>query len=309
MENRPRAQSTPERTPFVGSGVALVTPFTDSGVDEELLRELVRFHLREGTDALVVNGSTGEASTMSPEEQRRAVEVVVAEAGGRIPVVAGAGGSDTAAVRRLASAAREAGADLLLLSPPPYNKPTQGGIVAHYRAVMDEADLPTIVYNVPGRTACNILPETVERMADEDARVVAVKEASGDISQIAELARRVADRLAIYSGNDDQVVPVLSLGGMGVISVLANVAPAETSRMAKSFLEGDVAESRRIQLRLLPLVAALFREPNPIPVKAGVRALGFAVGPLRLPLTEPSPAVLAELLGAMRALGLPVKEG
>lgn len=309
MENRQGSFPKPERTPFVGSGVALVMPFTSGGIDEEVLRELVRFHLREGTDALVVNGSTGEASTMSPEEQRRAVEVVVAEVGGRVPVVAGAGGSDTAAVRRLARAGREAGADLLLLSPPPYNKPTQAGIVAHFRAVMDEADLPTIVYNVPGRTACNILPETVERMVDEDARVVAVKEASGDISQIAELARRVADRVAIYSGNDDQVVPVLSLGGMGVISVMANVVPAETSRMAKAFLEGDVAESRRLQFRLLPLVAALFREPNPIPVKAGVRALGFAVGELRLPLTEPSSAVREELLAAMRALDLPVKEG
>lgn len=310
MENRTESFSRPQRCPFVGSGVALVMPFTDGGgIDEETLRALVRFHVQEGTDALIVNGSTGEASTMSAEEQRQAVEIVVSETAGRIPVVAGAGGSDTAAVGRLARAGREAGADLLLLSPPPYNKPTQAGIVAHYRAVMDEADLPTVVYNVPGRTACNILPATVEQMADEDPRVVAVKEASGDISQIAELARRVAHRLAIYSGNDDQIVPLMSLGGMGVISVLANVAPAQTSRMAKAFLAGEVAEARRIQLDLLPLVSALFREPNPIPVKAGVRAMGFRVGGLRMPLTEPMPAVRDELLAAMRAAGITVKEG
>lgn len=309
MENRTGGSSRPARAPFAGSGVALVMPFARGGVNEEVLRELVRFHLREGTDALVVNGSTGEATTMSAEEQRRAVEVVVDEAGGKVPVIAGAGGSDTAAVSRLARSAREAGADLLLLSPPPYNKPTQAGIVAHYRAVMDAGELPTVVYNVPGRTACNILPETVETLADQDERVVAVKEASGDISQVAELCRRVADRVAVYSGNDDQVVPLMALGGMGVISVLANVAPAETSRMAKAFLEGDVAESRRLQFRLLPLIGALFREANPIPVKAAVRMLGFAVGELRLPLVEVSPRVREELREAMRGLGLSLKEG
>jgi 4-hydroxy-tetrahydrodipicolinate synthase len=290
---------------FVGSGVALVMPFAADGINEDVLRELVRFHLREGTDALVVNGSTGEATTMSPEEQRRALEIVVDEAGGSLPVIAGAGGSDTAAVARLGTAAREAGADGLLLSPPPYNKPTQGGIVAHYRRVMDAADLPTVVYNVPGRTACNILPATVETLA-EDPRVVGVKEASGDISQVAELARRLADRVAIYSGNDDQVVPLMSLGGQGVISVLANVAPAEVSRMAKAYLAGQVEEARRIQLRYLPLVAALFREPNPVPVKMAVSMLGFATGEVRLPLLGASPEVREELEREMLALGLGV---
>lgn len=294
----------PERLLFTGCGVALVTPFDAAGVNEAVLRELVRFHLREGTDALIVNGSTGEASTMSPAEQRRAAEVVADEAGRRIPVVVGCGGSDTEAVCELARGARAAGADAVLVSPPPYNKPPQRGILAHYRRVLDAADLPCIVYNVPGRTACNILPETVEAMADADERVVGVKEASGDISQVAELARRVAGRLAIYSGNDDQVVPLMALGGMGVISVLANVAPADTSRMAKAFLEGDVAESRRLQLSYLPLVSALFREPNPIPVKAAVAMLGFDVGPLRLPLVEASDAVMRELREAMAALGI-----
>jgi 4-hydroxy-tetrahydrodipicolinate synthase len=294
-----------ERALFTGSGVALVTPFLEGGgINEAGMRELVRFHLREGTDALVVNGSTGEATTMSPEEQRQSAEIVVDEAERRIPVIVGCGGSDTAAVSRLAEGARAAGADGILVSPPPYNKPPQRGIVEHFRRVMDAADLPCIVYNVPGRTACNILPETVEAMADADPRVVGVKEASGDISQLAELCRRVADRVAIYSGNDDQVVPLMALGGMGVISVLANVAPAQTSRMAHAFLEGAVEESRRLQFLLLPLVSALFREPNPMPVKAAVEMLGFDVGPLRLPLVETSDAVKQELREAMKAAGI-----
>jgi 4-hydroxy-tetrahydrodipicolinate synthase len=295
------------RTLFTGSGVALVMPFgADGGVNEGVLRELVRFHLREGTDALVVNGSTGEASAMSPDEQRRAVEVVVDEVRAgerRIPVIAGCGGSDTAAVARLASAARAAGADALLVAPPPYNKPPQRGIVAHYRAVMDAGDLPTIIYNVPGRTACNILPETVEQMAEDD-RVAGVKEASGDISQVAELARRVGGRVPLYSGNDDQVVPLMSLGGQGVISVLANVAPRETARMAHAYLEGVTAEACALQLRLLPLIGALFRESNPIPVKAAVGMLGLDVGEPRLPLVPASDAVRQELEAAMRDLGL-----
>jgi 4-hydroxy-tetrahydrodipicolinate synthase len=304
MNDRSTATPRVEKAPFVGSGVAMVTPFTDGGVNEGVLRELVRFHVAEGTDALIVCGSTGEASTMSPDEQRRAVEVAVDEAGKRIPIVAGAGGSDTAAVCRLAAGARAAGADVLLLSPPPYNKPTQAGIVAHYRAVMDAAgDMPLIVYNVPGRTACNILPATIETLA-EDERVVGVKEASGDLGQISELARLVGERVAIYSGDDLLTAPVMAVGGMGVISVLANIAPRDTSRMARSFLEGDVAECRRLQLRYLPLINALFREPNPIPVKAGVRLLGFDVGPLRLPLTEPTPAVLEALRAEMEAVGL-----
>ena len=293
----------PARALFVGSGVALVTPFGGDGVNEEVLRELVRFHLREGTDALIVNGSTGEAPAMSAAEQRRAVEIVVDEAGKRVPVIAGAGGSDTAAVAGLARGAREAGADALLIAPPPYNKPPQRGIVAHFRHVMDAGGLPAIAYNVPGRTACNILPETVELLA-EDERIVGVKEASGDISQVAEVCRRVADRVAVYSGNDDQIVPLMALGGVGVISVLANVAPRDTARMAHAFLEGSVAEARSLQLRYLPLIAAIFREANPIPIKAAVEMLGFAVGPPRLPLVEISDAVRDELRDAMHALGL-----
>jgi 4-hydroxy-tetrahydrodipicolinate synthase len=295
------------RALFSGSGVALVTPFgADGALDEGVLAELVRFHQEKGTDALVVNGSTGEAAAMSAAEQRRAVEVVVdaARSGGRrLPVIAGAGGSDTAAVAELARAAREAGADALLLAPPPYNKPPQRGMVAHFRRVMDAGGLPAILYNVPGRTACNLLPETVEELAD-DERVVGIKEASGDISQVAELARRVGGRIALYSGNDDQVVPLLALGGRGVISVLANVAPAQTARMVHAWLEGSVAESRDLQLRLLPLIGALFREPNPMPVKAGAELLGHRVGPPRLPLVPVSDAVRREVEESMRGAGL-----
>jgi 4-hydroxy-tetrahydrodipicolinate synthase len=295
------------RTLFTGSGVALVTPFgADGGVDEEVLRELVRFHLREGTDALIVNGSTGEAVTMSPDEQRRAVEVVVAAARDgerRVPVIAGCGGGDTAVVSRLASAAREAGADALLVAQPPYNKPPQRGLLAHFRAVMDAGGLPTVIYNIPGRAAVNILPETIEELA-EDERVVGIKEASGDISQVAEIARRVGSRVALYSGNDDQVVALMALGGKGVISVLANVAPRDTSRMAHAFLEGNTSEACALQLRYLPLIAAIFRESNPIPIKAAVAMLGFNVGEPRLPLVPVSDAVKEELEREMRALGL-----
>lgn len=292
---------------FMGSGVALVTPFGDGGVNEPVLRELVRFQLREGTDALIVNGSTGEASTMSPAEQRRAVEIVVDEAAKRVPVIAGTGGSDTAAVSALARAAREAGADALLIAPPPYNKPPQRGIVAHFRRVIEAGDLPTIAYNVPGRTACNILPETVEILA-EDERIVGVKEASGDISQVAEVCRRVAHRVAVYSGNDDQVVPLMALGGVGVISVLANVAPRDVARMAHAFLEGGVAEARSLQLRYLPLIAAIFDEPNPIPIKAAVAMMGFGVGHPRLPLVEISNEARSRLEAAMRGVGLDARE-
>jgi 4-hydroxy-tetrahydrodipicolinate synthase len=288
---------------FVGSGVALITPFSDDGLDEDVLRSLVRFQLHQGTDALVVNGSTGEAVTLSPAEQVRAIEIVAGECAGSVPVVAGVGGSDTAVVMKSAAAARRAGADALLLAPPPYNRPSQAGIVAHFRAVLGAAELPLIVYNVPSRTACNILPETVEEIA-LDERVVGVKEASGSITQIGELCRRVADLLAIYSGNDDHIVPVLSLGGRGVISVLANVAPADTARMVSLFLNGEATAAAELQLRYLPLIAALFREPNPVPVKAAMRELGFDVGAVRLPLLPASQDTVLELRSCMRTLGL-----
>ena len=270
---------------FDGSGVALVTPFTQDGVNERVLAELVAFHHEEGTDALVVCGSTGEAAAMTAEEQYRAAACVVTANGGRLPVIVGCGGTDTRQVVRLGEQARSAGADAVLLSAPPYNKPPQRGIIDHFTAVMDAAQLPAIIYNVPGRTSVNILPETIARLA-EDERVIGVKEACGDIVQIAELARLVGERLAIWSGNDDQVVPIMSLGGRGVITVLGNVAPRDTSRMAHAYLEGELAEATSLQLTFLPLIRALFAEPNPIPVKTAVGWMGFAVGPLRQPLCE-----------------------
>jgi 4-hydroxy-tetrahydrodipicolinate synthase len=288
---------------FVGSGVALVTPFADNGVNERVLRELVRFQIEQGTDALIICGSTGEAATMSADEQRFTLEIAVAEAGGRVPVIAGCGGSDTDQVKRLAANARAVRADAILISAPPYNKPTQKGLVAHYRAVADAADLPVVIYNVPGRTAVNILPATVEEMA-ADERVIGVKEACGDIVQVAELARRVADRLYIWSGNDDQTVPIMSLGGKGIISVMANVAPRDTSRMAHAYHDGDTATARELQLRFLPLIAALFAESNPIPVKAGVAWLGFDVGEPRLPLTPISSSTRERLIAELTAAGL-----
>lgn len=288
---------------FRGSGVALVTPFDDAGVNGDALRALVRFHVEEGTDALIVCGSTGEAAAMTPEEQARAVEVVAAEAGGRIPVIAGCGGSDTAAVSRLAEGARLAGADALLLSAPPYNKPPQRGIIAHFRAAMDAGGLPAIIYNVPGRTAVGITPETMSRLA-EDERVIGVKEACGDLSQIADLAAALDGRIPIWSGNDDQILPILSLGGQGVISVLGNVAPRDTSRMAHAYLEGDTHTATALQLRYLPLIRALFAVSNPIPVKTLTGWLGFDVGPVRLPLVPLEPDARNRLLDAARAVGL-----
>ncbi len=288
---------------FRGSGVALVTPFDEGGVHESALAALVRFHIEEGTDALIVCGSTGEAAAMSAEEQERAVAVVAAEAAGQIPVVAGCGGSDTAVVRRLAEGARRAGADALLLSAPPYNKPPQRGIMAHFRAAMDAGDLPAILYNVPGRTAVGITPATIAELAEDD-RVIGVKEACGDLSQIADLAALVRGRIPIWSGNDDQVLPIMSLGGQGVISVLGNVAPADTSRMAHAYLEGDTDTATELQLRYLPLIRALFAVSNPIPVKTLTGWLGFDVGPVRLPLVPLQDGERETLLDAAREAGL-----
>jgi 4-hydroxy-tetrahydrodipicolinate synthase len=293
---------------FDGSGVALITPFGDDGVNERVLAELVAFHHEEGTDALIVCGSTGEAAAMTAEEQYRAAACVVEANGGRLPVIVGCGGTDTRQVVKLGSQAARAGADGVLLSAPPYNKPPQRGIIDHFRAVMDAADLPAIIYNVPGRTSVNILPETIARLA-EDERVVGVKEACGDIVQIAELARVTGDRLAIWSGNDDQVVPVMSLGGRGVISVLGNVAPAQTSRMAHAYLNGDAAAATALQLEFLPLIRALFAEPNPMPVKTAVGWLGFDVGPLRQPLVEADPKMQQAVVREMERLGIGRRAG
>lgn len=288
---------------FTGSGVALVMPFAGERIAEDALRALIRFQIDNGTDALIINGSTGEAATMSADEQRQAVEIAIDENAGRLPVIVGCGGSSTRDVVKLGENAARAGADALLISGPPYNKPTQQGLMLHVRAVLDATDKPVILYNVPGRSAVNMQPATVAALAEDD-RVIGVKEASGDLSQVAEVARLTAGRLALYSGNDDQVLPLMSLGGRGVISVLANVAPAAVSRMAKAYLEGEAAEATELQLRYLPLIQALFVESNPIPVKAAVGMLGFEVGAMRLPLTEATPATRDRLAAALREAGI-----
>jgi 4-hydroxy-tetrahydrodipicolinate synthase len=288
---------------FDGSGVALVTPFDADGVNTEVLEEMVEWHISEGTDALIVCGSTGEAAAMSVPEQGIAVRAVVTAAGGRVPVIAGCGGSDTAVVRALARHAADLGADAVLLSAPPYNRPPRAGLIAHFRAVMDAADLPAILYNVPSRAAVNVPPDVVEELA-ADSRVIGVKEASGDLSQIAELVRRVGDRLVLWSGNDDQILPILSLGGRGVISVLGNVAPGATHKMVQAYLDGDHAAALDIQLHFLPLIAALFAESNPIPVKSAVRWLGFDVGEVRLPLVAPAERTRERLIDALAESGL-----
>lgn len=291
---------------FAGSGVAIVTPFRGDDIAEDVLRALIRFHIENGTDALIVCGSTGEAATMSAAEQLRAVEISVDENAGRLPIIVGCGGSSTRDVVQLAENGARAGADALLVSGPPYNKPTQQGLTLHVRAVLDATDRPVILYNVPGRSAVNMLPATVAALA-EDERVIAIKEASGDLSQVAEVARLTAGRLALYSGNDDQVLPIMSLGGRGVISVLANIAPAAVSRMVKAYLEGSTTEATELQLRYLPLIQAIFAESNPIPVKAAVGMMGFEVGGMRLPLTEATPATRERLGAAMRDVGIHIQ--
>jgi 4-hydroxy-tetrahydrodipicolinate synthase len=289
---------------FDGSGVALITPFDDDGVNERVLAEIVSFHHEEGTDALIVCGSTGEAAAMTAEEQYRAAACVVEANDGRLPVIVGCGGTDTRQVVKLGAQAARAGADGVLLSAPPYNKPPQRGIADHFRAVMDAAGLPAIIYNVPGRTSVNILPETIAQLAADDDRVIGVKEACGDIVQIAELARLAGGQLSIWSGNDDQVVPIMSLGGRGVITVLGNVAPRQTSRMAHAYLDGDHREATAQQLEFLPLIRALFAEPNPIPVKTAVGWLGFDVGTLRQPLVEADPARQKVVVQELERLGI-----
>lgn len=288
---------------FDGSGVALVTPFNDAGVNERALAGIVAFHHAGGTDALIVCGSTGEAAAMTPEEQYHAAQAVVNANAGKLPVIVGCGGTDTRQVVRLGEQAHRAGADAVLISAPPYSKPPQRGIIDHFRAVIDAAQLPAIIYNVPGRTAVNILPDTIAELA-EDERVIGVKEACGDIVQVAELARLVGGHLSIWSGNDDQAVPIMSLGGRGVISVVGNVAPRETSRMAHAWLDGNHAEALALQLRLLPLIRALFAEPNPIPVKTAVGWMGFDVGPLRQPLCEADPKMQQLVIEQMERAGI-----
>ncbi|SHF65141.1 4-hydroxy-tetrahydrodipicolinate synthase [Caldanaerobius fijiensis DSM 17918] len=270
---------------FKGSGVAIVTPFTEDGVNYDKLGELLEWHIENHTDAIIICGTTGEASTMTDEERKGAIKYTVEKVAGRIPVIAGTGSNDTAHSIELSKYAESVGADALLCITPYYNKTTQKGLVAHFTAIADSVNIPIIIYNVPSRTGMNITPETLCTLSNHP-NIRGVKEASGNISQVAEIARLCRDKLDIYSGNDDQVVPILSLGGVGVISVTANILPAKVHEMVEKYLSGDVEGARELQLELNPLNNILFIETNPIPVKTAMNMMGMGVGKLRLPLVD-----------------------
>ncbi len=288
-----------KKTVFTGAATAIVTPLTRDGIDYEQFGRLIDWQIDEGIDAIVAVGTTGEGSTLTDEEHREAIKFCVERVSGRVPVIAGTGSNDAAYAIELTKYACEVGADAVLLVTPYYNKATQKGLIEFFTAIADASTVPCILYNVPSRTGCNLLPETVLALADHP-NITAIKEASGNISQIAELAHLVGDKIDIYSGNDDQIVPVLSLGGKGVISVLSNIMPKATSEMCERFFAGDAMGACKLQLDLLPLVNALFCEVNPIPVKAAVSAMGYCENYLRLPLTPMEKAHEEKLLMLMR---------
>lgn len=290
---------------FKGAGVALVTPMKeDMSVDFEKLQELVEFHVKNGTDSIIICGTTGEAATQSHEEHLATVKACVEYAKGRIPVIAGTGSNCTETAIYLSQKAEEYGADGLLVVSPYYNKATQKGLVAHFTAVANSVKLPIILYNVPSRTGCNIQPQTVAELVKNVDNIVGIKEASGDISQVAKVMQLTDGKIDLYSGNDDQIVPVLSLGGVGVISVLSNIAPKETHDIVAKYLDGDVKGSLDLQLKYLPLISALFSEVNPIPVKKALNLMGMQVGTLRMPLTEMSEDKAALLEAEMKKVGI-----
>ena len=288
---------------FTGAATALVTPLTPAGVDYENFGRLIDWQIGQGIDALVIAGTSGEGSTLTDEEHRAVVKYAVERTAGRVPIIAGTGSNDTDYAISLSSYCCEVGADALLVVTPYYNKATQNGLVKMYFAIADAVDKPIILYNVPSRTGVNIEPATYRRLA-EHPRIVGIKEANGNISKIVETMALAGDMLDLYSGNDDQIVPLMSLGGKGVISVLSNLMPKETSLMCKKYLAGETAEAARMQLGYLPLINALFSEVNPIPVKAAMAAMGFGEDYLRLPLTPMEDAHKAVLLDLMRGHGL-----
>ena len=290
---------------FKGAGVAIVTPFHEDGrVDFEKFAELVEFQIQNGTDAIIVCGTTGESSTLTHEEHLEVIKFCAETVKGRVPVVAGTGSNCTETAVYLSTEAEKFGVDGLLLVTPYYNKATQKGLYEHYKKIADSVKLPIILYNVPSRTGCNILPQTVVKLCSEVHNIVGVKEACGNISQITKLASLAQGKIDIYSGNDDQIVPILALGGKGVISVLSNVAPKQTHDICAKFFEGDVAGSCAEQLRAIPLCSALFCEVNPIPVKKALTLMGKIGGTLRMPLTEMEEANAAKLQKAMQEYGI-----
>ncbi len=290
---------------FTGAGVAIVTPFNeDESINYDRLDELIDFHCENGTDSIIICGTTGESATMTEEEHLECVKFTIDRAKGRIPVIAGTGSNCTRTAVDMSKEAAEYGADGLLIVTPYYNKATQAGLAAHYTAVAKEAKAPIIMYSVASRTGCNIEPATVAALVRDVDNIVGVKEASGNLSQVAKIMALTDGKIDLYSGNDDQIVPILSLGGKGVISVLSNVAPKETHEMCARFFEGDTKGSLELQLKAIPLVEQLFCEVNPIPVKKAMQLMGMDCGGLRMPLTELTKAHEEALAGAMKEFGI-----
>ena len=290
---------------FTGAGVAIVTPFnSDETINYNKLDELLDYHCTHGTDAIIICGTTGESATMTEEEHMQCVKFAIDRVKGRIPVIAGTGSNCTRTAIDMSKEAADYGADGLLLVTPYYNKATQAGLIGHYTAVAKEAKAPIIMYSVASRTGCNIEPATVAELVKNVDNIVAVKEASGNISQVAKIMALTDGNIDLYSGNDDQIVPMLSLGAKGVISVLSNVAPQETHDICEKFFNGDVKGSATLQLKALPLIEQLFCEVNPIPVKKAMQLMGVECGPLRMPLTEISKEHEQALAKAMKEFGI-----
>ena len=293
---------------FTGAGVAIVTPMTKTGeVNYEKLGELLDYQIENGTDSIIICGTTGEASTLSHEEHLETIRYAIDKVANRVPVVAGTGSNCTETAVYLSQEAEKYGADGLLLVSPYYNKATQKGLIAHFTKIANSVKIPVILYNIQGRTGVNITPETIAYLVHNVENIVAVKEASGNISQVAKIAQLCGDAIDIYSGNDDQIVPLLSLGGKGVISVLSNIAPRETHEIVAKFMEGDLAGSLELQLKAIPLIEQLFCEVNPIPVKAALNLMGWVVGSLRMPLTDMEEVHQKKLKEAMDAFGIKAK--
>ena len=292
-----------KRPVFTGAATAIITPFDEHGVDYDSFGKLIDWQIEQGIDAIVAAGTTGEASTLTDEEHKEVLKFCVERVAGRVPVIAGTGSNDTAYAIELSRYADSVGADGILLVTPYYNKATQRGLIESFTATAKAVKCPVILYNVPSRTGCNILPATAKELSKVD-NIIGIKEASGNISQIAQISALCGDDLVIYSGNDDQITPILSLGGKGVISVLSNVLPRETSRLVHDYLDGKTAEATAAQLKYLALVNALFCEVNPIPVKAAMAAMGFCKNVLRLPLTPMEKENETKLLSLMKDAGI-----
>ena len=292
---------------FKGCGTAIVTPFTENGVNFEEFKKMIEFQISEGVDSIIVCGTTGESSTMTTEEKKETIKFAVDVANKRVPIIAGTGGNCTKSAIEMSKYAQSVGADAVLVVTPYYNKTTQEGLISHYKAIAKSLTIPIILYNVPSRTGLNITPATCLELSKIN-NIVAIKEASGNISQVAEIANLCKNNLAIYSGNDDQILPILSLGGLGVISVLSNVIPKDVHNMVENFLNGNIKEATKLQLDTLKLTSALFSEVNPIPVKAACNMMGFNSGIPRLPLIEMSESGKENLKNEMINYGVEIKE-